>query len=79
MSEAPKLDLPAATQELEESLRELDAVRDEMQALRREETKALNRVNAAQKAFDAQICTVKARCGPSGTDWARSRETVGQP
>jgi len=79
MSDAPKLDLPAVMQELEEALRELESVRDEMQLLRREETKALNRVNAAQKAFDAQIGTVKTRCGLSGTDWARPRETVGLP
>ena len=71
-----KIDWPKALQELEEATRELSGVRDRIQALRREETSAINRVNAAQKALDLHMDTTKKRCGVDGTDWRRAKQQM---
>lgn len=46
------------------------AARERMQQVNKDETEALNELNAAQKEFDAVVQQFKGTCGPS-SDWTR--------
>lgn len=59
-----------AARELEVALSGYDSARGEAARHRNLETDALNRLNAAQKAFDAAVAALR-KTAPLGSDWQR--------
>ena len=68
MSDTKKVDLQAAQRVLDTATYEYDAAAAVTEIARRDETAALNRLNAAQKAFDAALAEIR-KAAPARSDW----------
>jgi hypothetical protein len=60
--------LQELTQELDDADQALQAAQLRSGHARREETEATNRLNEAQKAFDARVSEMR-KTSPHGSDW----------
>lgn len=63
-----KPDLQAAQRILDTATLEYDAAAATAEMARRDETAALNRLNAAQKGFDAALAEIR-KAAPARSDW----------
>jgi hypothetical protein len=65
-------DINSARSNLIEAMAAYKLANDKASFARREETEALNRLNEAQKSFDAAIADLRANA-PLHSDWAQER------